>query len=1157
MCLEFAADVGLHIVLGANEAGKSTALAAIGDGLFGFPNRTPYAFVHDQSELRVGLELVSPTRRATFFRRKRRKDDLTDAGGDPLPESALIALRGSTDRAFFESMFGLNGAELRDGGDKILKGGGEVGAAIFQASSGLHGLPAALARLKEQADALYSPRRVASRAFYQMTDAYKEARHDLDARSVRPDAYETTRAEADRLLAARAANAAEERTLHAERRRLERIRRTLPALRAHSNARAEMVALGAIPALPEDADAQRVAAIVQRETAMEALARDRAKRDDLAALHDALAPDASLLAEAEAVDSLAQDLRRIDSARGDLAKQQIVAARHAETLGRLAHDLGVAGSASDVMATLPNTLARASLRRSVTDHAAIAQRLASAQAARATARHDAATAEAALAASEAPQDLLPLRRAIDAAKAEGRLDDDAAAAHDELAAARAALGRALAALPLWHDDAAALAAAPVPSPASLRQHAAALTAADTALRDARKEVTRLAGERARADDRLVEIAHGEDLPTEAAIAAVRDRRDRAWRLIRRRIEDGAAATDDLEAVSKGADLADAFDVLLRDADRLADRRTTAAKRISDYEQTQAARARLDAEHARASRALEAAEAAATEVQAAWHAEWAPTGLVPGDPAAMGEWLVLRKAALDALDAVERGTRRVDAIDARRSAAIRDLAAHVPDGARPDGRLGPLLRAAESLWSARDAAARAHLDRVASAAQARAAAEKAERVHSDAEAARAAWRSGWADTLAAVRLPAATDPADAETALTLWERISAEAQHWHAADQRVAEMSADIESFRIRMHELAHRVAPDLAEQPASDAVAVLALRLAAAREVAAEKARHAKALDALDEDLAKAAERRDAAEGRLSALRSLAGAADDAELAESIERVRHHADLVREIERCEAELRKQGDGLPLATLATDAVDADPNSLAGRIDEIDASLAAANAQNIDATRRLTGLETELTRMEGGQNAAEAAQRMENLAAEAADIAGRYARIRLAGELLRAGLDRFRKQQQGPLLRRAGAHFAALTATRYDRLEVIEDDRADLAIIAVRPDGTRCPVDALSEGTRDQLYLALRIAAIEDYAQRADPLPFIADDLLVNFDDDRARAALRVLADLGGVTQTILFTHHEHIAAMVEPGMGHVHRLPAFTPRPAKTLAAADT
>ena len=66
--------------------------------------------------------------------------------------------------------------------------------------------------------------------------------------------------------------------------------------------------------------------------------------------------------------------------------------------------------------------------------------------------------------------------------------------------------------------------------------------------------------------------------------------------------------------------------------------------------------------------------------------------------------------------------------------------------------------------------------------------------------------------------------------------------------------------------------------------------------------------------------------------------------------------------------------------------------------------------------------------------------------------------------------------------------------------------------------------------DQLFLALRIAALEQSVDAGVRLPFLADDLFVNFDDDRSRAGFRVLADLSRSTQVLFFTHHEHLAAI---------------------------
>jgi uncharacterized protein YhaN len=72
--------------------------------------------------------------------------------------------------------------------------------------------------------------------------------------------------------------------------------------------------------------------------------------------------------------------------------------------------------------------------------------------------------------------------------------------------------------------------------------------------------------------------------------------------------------------------------------------------------------------------------------------------------------------------------------------------------------------------------------------------------------------------------------------------------------------------------------------------------------------------------------------------------------------------------------------------------------------------------------------------------------------------------------------------------------------------------------------------MSSGTRDQLYLALRFATLERYLATSEPIPFIVDDILINFDDDRALATLKVLADLSAKTQVLLFTHHTRISEM---------------------------
>jgi uncharacterized protein YhaN len=69
--------------------------------------------------------------------------------------------------------------------------------------------------------------------------------------------------------------------------------------------------------------------------------------------------------------------------------------------------------------------------------------------------------------------------------------------------------------------------------------------------------------------------------------------------------------------------------------------------------------------------------------------------------------------------------------------------------------------------------------------------------------------------------------------------------------------------------------------------------------------------------------------------------------------------------------------------------------------------------------------------------------------------------------------------------------------------------------------------LSTGTREQLYLAIRLAYIRHYCREAEPLPIVMDDVLVNFDDRRAKQTMEVLAEVAAEVQIIFLTCHNHM------------------------------
>ena len=86
--------------------------------------------------------------------------------------------------------------------------------------------------------------------------------------------------------------------------------------------------------------------------------------------------------------------------------------------------------------------------------------------------------------------------------------------------------------------------------------------------------------------------------------------------------------------------------------------------------------------------------------------------------------------------------------------------------------------------------------------------------------------------------------------------------------------------------------------------------------------------------------------------------------------------------------------------------------------------------------------------------------------------------------------------------------------------------------------------MSDGTRDQLYLALRMAALELHLGQAQSLPFVADDLFVNYDDARAKAGLEELKVLSASAQVLFLSHHDHLVPAVRSVFGNAVNIVAL-------------
>ena len=121
-----------------------------------------------------------------------------------------------------------------------------------------------------------------------------------------------------------------------------------------------------------------------------------------------------------------------------------------------------------------------------------------------------------------------------------------------------------------------------------------------------------------------------------------------------------------------------------------------------------------------------------------------------------------------------------------------------------------------------------------------------------------------------------------------------------------------------------------------------------------------------------------------------------------------------------------------------------------------------------------------------------------------------------------MSRYETTRQPGVITAASSIFSAVTGSNYTAIIKPMDSEE----LLIRDDaGVSKNLTAMSRGTKEQLYLAMRLGLIEEYESRSEPLPVIMDDILVNFDDERGPLAVKALKSFAADRQVIVLTCHK--------------------------------
>jgi uncharacterized protein YhaN len=1111
-----------HLIAGPNEAGKSTLRNAIQDLLFGIEIRSRYNFLHPYSEMRFGALIEEGSNQLDFIRSKAKTKTLQAVDGAPLPDDALTPFLGQIDRTFFDQMFGLNHERLVHGGEEMLSASNDIGQILFQAAAGIASLGEIRDKLEAEADKLWAKRKSGEREYYIASAELELAEAALKLATVRTrdwqEACSTLDQISDELKLARTSYQA----LEQERIQMERVRRVAPVLNQLVKFEGELTDIGVVVSLPSTAALQLAASEREILIASQSQAFFERQLSELKDKISAITPDERLLARAVDIEALAawrEQLRNHDS---DIGKCEEEARVLLLAINDYARQLGW-DEENEASLRLPATLVRSAIDHLIRRYEGLSQTLTST-----TDVYRSRQAEINVMSAEiATLPVTDIPAALIDALATARALGDVAAQERRFEAQTGRMTRELASISLesgvWYRGVDQLKTQLLPTQDEINALIKKRSDLESSIA---MIVERLSDTTSQIAALQLEISQYRNIHhpvTLADVQLLRKSRDSTWLAIK------AGNVQLAQAASE-------YEIAVLESDSLSDKRHDKAQqtselqsRIDQLQRLQMQLTELDARFKQSTQALR-------NLDNAWEIRASALALNGMPLLQINVWRSVRERVLNAHRALveAQSTQAEFALGViRAKTALTQALSSMTSERLP---LSAQVLLADEVVNTATRVRERHNALVAQKGRAEAALPDLNSRVVQAQAAMNDWRTELQKNLAIAHLPVDANIGAIGEALDLFERMYQNFQKIREIQvDRINTMSQELKNFTQTAHALALEVAPDIATQPAPHIALTLVARLKQASTAAADLKRLKLEQEKLSDQTKGAVSQIANAKAVLAPLFHLSNTLDNGALQIAINNSDRCRMLKAEIDQLSIQLLQTGDGLARELLESELALSDISKIATRLLEIKLIC----DELVSVQNRLSGEENsakiELGKIAGQDEAARAESLRQEALARMANAVERYIKVYTAARLLSWSIEKFRENRQGPMLARASVIFCGLTQGMFERL-VVDYECEPLKLSGQRTTGEYIAIEGMSEGTRDQLYLALRLAALELHLLKTIPLPFIADDLFINYDDGRAKAGFEALATLSGMTQVIFLTHHEHLISVAQSVFG---------------------
>jgi len=378
-----------------------------------------------------------------------------------------------------------------------------------------------------------------------------------------------------------------------------------------------------------------------------------------------------------------------------------------------------------------------------------------------------------------------------------------------------------------------------------------------------------------------------------------------------------------------------------------------------------------------------------------------------------------------------------------------------------------------------------------------------------------WR-GW---LAEKGLDAELEPADAERAAGLIREVRARIQERDRISERIARMGETLDGAARRVRTFFPASPPAADDVPAR--IQHLGQALDAARTGQREAATLQGRIKEQEDKLARLEKRRAENQVELTRFLELAGATGEEDFrrrqAVYARRRQLHSTIEGSVRQIQARV---GTGKAFTEFSANLRSLVPGEVELDLERLSGELAARQNQKDGLNQQIGEIQTHIDQLASSDDLLTLQAEMEMEKQKLRQLAGQWAAGRIALAMLAAARGKYERERQPQVLVSAGSVLSTITGGKYVR--VFKPMDGDLFI--EDNEGGRLGILEMSRGTREQLYLAMRLGLIEEYEKRAEPLPVIMDDVFINFDDARGERVVELLAEFARPRQVIVMTCH---------------------------------